>query len=1031
MPNITAFSLNTNRVTVLFLVFVAFAGVFAYFDYPKQEDPSIQIREALVWAQFPGMPAQRVEDLITRKLEEQIRLMGDVDYIKSDSKNGISLLHVVAKDEVPDLSVVWQDLRDKLEDVRPELPKGTLGPFVNDEFGLTSVATIALWSDGFSLAEMRGVARDIRDKLYALKGIRRVELFGVQEQQVFLELSNAKLAEYGISPGVVVFTLQQQNIILPGGNIDVKGQVIIVEPSGDFDNVSEIESVLIPIPGTDKVTPLRDLAKVSRGYVDPPEKPVYFNGRPAIVLGVSILEGAGVNAVEFGERLTRKIKQIEQTLPLGYVLEYATYQPTLVEKAVNGAVTNLLQTLVIVLVVVVIFLGLRTGLIVGSFVPLAMLLGLVVMSSFGIELQRMSIASMIIALGMLVDNGIVIAEDIRTRLEAGQERREAVLQSGQSLSIPLLTSTLTTILAFLPLVLAIGGTGEYTLSLGQVIIIVLLSSWFLAMYMTPLLCFWFLKVKPREASADSAATDPYGGAVYRSYRRLLEGMLRMRLFVLGLVAVAMVVAGYGFKFIVQEFFPSGDRNQFLVYLDLPAGTRTDKTAEVVERLSAWLRDKSINPEVTGSVAYVGSGGPRFFLSLSPIDPDPHLAFMVVNTETIEQIPEMVQRVREYALDAIPEARTRVKAMWLGASETGLMETRLSGPDDKVLREKAEHLLNGFRAIPGMVDIMQDWENRILKVEVRVDQARARRAGVTSQNVASSLNALISGAAITDYREGDEIIPVVLRGGEAERKNVSNLQNLSIYSSTRRTNVPLSQIADIEPVWEHYRIKRRAQERTITVSAKHQFLKAGQLFDALKPAMDTLDLPPGYHWEMGGELENAAKAQGYLFANLPICFAAIVLLLVWQFNSIRRPLIILLTIPLTFIGVVPGLLIMKADFGFMVILGLLSLAGIIINNGIVLIDRIDIERAAGRDPFDAVVTAAVARFRPIVMTTITTILGLLTLIVSKDPLFYGMANAIAFGLAIGTLLTLGVVPIFYTLLFGVKIPPKTKVAPKTA
>lgn len=1028
MTGITEFSLNTSRVTILFLLLVFVTGLYAYLDYPKQEDPSITIREAVVTASFPGMSTGRVEDLITRKLEEKIREIGEVDYIKSDSKTGISILHVVVKDEITDLEPVWGDLRDKMDDVKSELPDGTIGPLVNDEFGLTSVATIALWSDGFSLSEMREVARSTRDRLYALDGIRKVELFGIQGERIFLELSNVKMAQFGVSPGVVISTLQAQNIILPGGEIDAEGQVVIVEPSGNFDDVAAIESVIISIPGTDRVTPLRDLMTVTRGYVDPPDRPVYFNGHQAIVLSISILEG--VNSVGFGERLTRKIKEIEQTLPIGYVLQYATYQPDLVEKAVNGAVSNLVQTLIIVLAVVVVFLGLRTGLIVGSFVPMAMLLGLVVMSFLGIELQRMSIAAMIIALGMLVDNGIVVAEDIRSRLESGQERKEAVLESGKSLAVPLLTSSLTTMLAFTPMVLAIGGTGEYTLSLGQVVIIVLLASWFLAMYMTPLMCFWFMKVKPRP-SVGAAAADPYGGRFYRLYRGALEAMLRMRIVVLAAVVAVTIAGGYGFTLVVKEFFPSGDRNQFLVYLDLPAGSRIEKTVEATQKLAAWLDDESINPEVSGTIAYVGSGGPRFFLSLAPIDPDPHLAFMVVNTQTSQQVPVLVERTRNYMLEALPGVRGRAKSMWLGPGETGVLEIRLSGPDANILVSKAEHLLAGLRAIPGARDVMQDWENRVLKIEVRVGQARARRSGITSADVANSLAAYFSGAAVTEYREGDSVIPVVIRGLEVDRSNVANLRNISVYSSAGKTNVPLSQIADFKADWEFSRIKRRSQERTITISAKHQFLKAGQIFDALQPAMQTLNLPPGYHWEMGGELENAAKGQRYLFANMPICFALIVFLLVWQFNSFRRPLIILLTIPLTFIGAVVGLIVMKAVFGFMVILGLLSLAGVIINNGIVLIDRIDIERASGRDAYDAVVAAALARFRPILITTITTVLGLLTLIISKDPLFYGMAIVIAFGLAIGTVFTLGVVPIFYTLLFGVKIPPQTKAAPKTA
>lgn len=1028
MSGITEFALNNSRFTILALIAVIVTGIFAFLDYPKREDPSIVIREAVVTAAFPGMSPERVENLITRKLEEKIREMPEVDEILSDSTTGSSVVHVRLKDAYTDLEPIWQDLRNKMGDIKPELPEGTLGPVVNSEFGLTAVATIALWSDGFSLAEMREVARSTRDRLYRLQGINKIEIYGIQDERVFLNLSNAKMAQLGISPGVILDTLQRQNVILPGGRFSVEGQNLVIEPSGNFNDVAEIESVIIQIPGTEKVIPLDEIVTISRGYVDPPDKPVYFKGRPAIVLSVSVSDG--VNSVEFGARLTQKIKEIEQTLPIGYVLEYATYQPELVDKAVDGALTNVFQSLIIVLVVVMIFLGVRTGLIVGSFVPMAMLLGLVVMWLMDIEMQRMSIASMIIALGMLVDNGIVVAEDIRTRLDAGQERRKAAIEAGATLSIPLLTASLTTILAFGPMMLAEGGTGEYTRSLGQVVTIVLLGSWFLAMFMTPVMCVWFMKVTPHVQTQGEAVFDPYSGRVYRIYRKLLEGALRLRFLVLAVVLAALVASGYAFRFVVQEFFPASDRNQLLVYIDLPAGSHVDKTKRAVEDLTAWLEDETVNPEVASSIAYVGNGGPRFFLSLAPFDPDPSLAFLVVVTKTAEQVPVMVERVRNHLLNAFPEVSGRAKAMWLGATETGLIEVRLSGPDSELLSEKAETLLAALRAIPGTVDIKQDWNNKILKVVVEIDQARARRAGVTSAEVAGSLNAFIDGVEVTDYREGDTIIPVVLRGAEQDRDNIYNLRSINVYSSSRATNVPLSQIGDFKPVWEFSRIKRRNQERTISVSAKHQFLKAGQLFALLKPAVDGLDLPPGYWWEMGGELESAAEAQGYLAKYMPICFLLIVVLLVWQFNSFRRPAIILMTIPLTLIGVVVGLLVMKAVFGFMVILGLLSLAGIIINNGIVLIDRIDSECAAGKAPYDAVIEAALARFRPILMTTMTTIFGLLPLIVSADPLFYGLATVIAFGLAVGTVLTLCVVPVLYTLLFRVQVPKPTVAAVDT-
>jgi len=640
------------------------------------------------------------------------------------------------------------------------------------------------------------------------------------------------------------------------------------------------------------------------------------------------------------------------------------------------------------------------------------------MSFMDIELQRMSIASMIIALGMLVDNGIVVAEDIRTRMEAGQERLEAVTQAGDTLAVPLLTSSLTTILAFATMLLADGGTGEYTLSLAQVVTIVLMASWFLAMYMTPAMCFWFMKVDPVDNNEEKA--DPYGGRFYVYYQNFLKTVLGNRVVVIGILIAGLALAGFAFRYVVIEFFPSGDRNQFLVYLDLPAGTRSDKTAESVQQLTDWMGEKEINPEITNTIAYVGAGGPRFFLSLSPMDPDPHLAFIIVNTETTEQVPEMVARVRQHILEHIPAARGRVKAMWLGASETGLLEIRIKGPDSKVLLSKAQYLLETLHSIPGTLDIEQDWENKLWKIEVQIDQARARRAGLTSQEIADSLSAYLDGAEITDYREGDIIIPIMGRGLEEERMQVSYVRSINVYSNKRKTTVPLSQIADIVPKAEFSRIKRFDQQRTITVSAKHQVLKAGELFDALMPALETLDLPPEYHWELGGELENSAEAQAYLFEYMPACFLLIIVLLVWQFNSFRRAAIIIITIPLTFIGAVIGLLVMNAPFGFMVILGLLSLAGIIINNGIVLLDRIAIECDTGKPPYEAVSSAAIARFRPILMTTLTTILGLLPLILSKDPLFYGMACVIAFGLLVGTILTLVVVPVLYSLFMRVEI-----------
>ena len=1029
MSFITRLSLDNSRLTIVFIATVLLLGLNQFFHFPSQEDPPITIR--VVVALYPGMKPADMEELVTRKLEAQIRTLPEIDEIRSDSKSGISIIHAETRDEYDDLDTIWQKVRNKMGDIKPELPAGTIGPFVNDEFGLTAVATMALWADGFSMAEMRLVARDIRDRLYELKGVRKVELYGVQEEQVFLKFSIAKLSQFGISLGEINDTLIQQNVVLPGGRIDAAEQDIIVEPSGNFRSVEDIERVLITIPGTQQTVAIKDLMEVERGYIDPPKDIAYFNGRQAIVISVSIIPGT--NSVEFGERLTQKLNQLESELPIGYVVEYATFQPDLVEAAVNGGLSNVYQTLVIVLVVVMLFLGVRTGLIVGSFVPMTMLLGMIAMRFFQIEFERVSIASSIIALGMLVDNGIVIAEDIRTRLENGEEKRKACIETGRTLSIPLLTSSMTTILAFVPMVMLDGQTGDYAFSLPMVVILLLISSWFLSMYMTPAMCLWFMKVKPKKEKTNSDGApaktgahakdeDPYSGRFYRVYRGILQQVLRFRVIVIVLAACTLLFGGFVSTKLVREFFGPSERNQFLVYLDLPAGSRIQATEKAVNRLTTWLSDKDKNPEITSTIAYVGTGGPRFFLVLSPFDPDPHLGFVIVNTEESRQVPGLIQRVRQHLTDVFPEVSGRVKQMWMGAEEPGFLEIRLYGLDPDYLFEKGSQLVADLKAMPGTLDVKNTWENKTLKVSVVVDQVRARRADITSKEVAISLQANMDGAEVTEYREGDLAIPVIFRSEEQERKALSDFFNVNAYSR-EGVSVPLSQIADLKWGWDYSRISRRNQEKCLTVEAKHEFLKAPELFADTKALIEGLELKAGYHWEVGGELEAQAETMGKLTRWLPLCVFGILALLIWQFNSFRKPVIIFITIPLAFAGAFFGLAAMRAPFDFFAMLGLLSLAGVIINNGIVLLDKIDAERSEGADPYSAVLTAAISRFRPILMTTVTTVLGVMPLILSKDPLFYSMAIILASGLIFGTILTLGAVPVLYSLMFRVKRPRK--------
>ena len=844
----------------------------------------------------------------------------------------------------------------------------------------------------------------------------------MQQERIYLETTNARLARYGLSPDSLVQTLEAQNIILPGGRVDIDGYGTVVEPSGNFDSIEDVRNTVITIPATEQVAYLRDIVTVRRAYEDPAQSLAYYDGQPAIVLAVS-MQKTGVNVLDFGPRLQARIAEIEAELPIGYALDFATYQADYVEESVDGVTLNVYETLGIVLGMVMLFLGWRTGLIVGSIVPLTMLVSLVFMGVLGIELQRVSLATMIIALGLLVDNGIVISEDIGRRMAEGASRRDAALGTGKQLSLPLLTSSITTILAFLPLMLASDSSGEYMRSMSMVVLIALLSSWVLAMTFTPLLCVWFMGEPKKTPEQVKAAFDT---PIYRVYTAALKFLLRVR--VPFVVAIAAGLFG-GFTLLAQvpeQFFPESSRNQFYIYLDLPNGATTAATDRTVREVVDWLGDPAENPEVRSNVAYVGYGGPRFFVPLSPRDEDPHVAFILVTVDEAESVSPVQARARAYLAATHPEALGRIKSFFLGNSETGLLEIRVRGRELETVSALGAEVEAALAAIPGTIDVHNNWENRTTKIQVEIDQARAHRAGVTSQEIAISLNAYFSGDTVTAYREGDQVIPIVLRAEDAERTNLDRLRSIEVYSMTGGHSVLLSEVADFVPVNQFSRIERYNLKRTVTVQAKHSWMQAAELLAALQPALDEIAdrLPAGYSIEIGGEPEDAAKGEEALFEFVPHCLAAIVLLLVWQFNSFAKPAIIFITIPLSFVGAAIGLLATGAYMGFMAMLGFLSLAGIIINNAIVLLDQIQVEINQGATPYDAVISASVSRFQPVMMTTLTTILGLLPLMIPPDPLFFAMAVVIAAGLSVGTILTLATVPVLYTLFHGVKPPPRT-------
>ncbi|MBB4267086.1 efflux RND transporter permease subunit [Roseospira visakhapatnamensis] len=1032
---LTETAFRFRPVVGMVLVALMVFGVVSYGTLPAREDPKLTIRESVIVTDHPGLSAGRVERLITRTLEEAVRRVPEIEEIHSMSMPGRSIIHAEVYERFTKLDQIWDDLRDKVVDARAGLPEGTRDPVVNTDYGDVAVVTAALIAEDFPWRDRLDMAEHVRDRLYAVPGTKRVDLLGAQSERIFIETRNARLAELGLSPESLAAMLRDQNVLTTGGVVDTGARGFMVEPTGSFDSVDEIAEALVTLPDGQGVMPLRDIATVRRATVDPPHQPAYVNGRPAIVFAISMLDDRRV--LDYGPAVRQALREIEASLPVGYDLEIITFQADQVAHAVYGVTANVLQTLAIVLVVVILFLGVRTGLIVGSIVPAVMLVTLAIMGIFEITLQRASLATLVIALGLLVDNGIVIAEDFKRRLEDGCSRDEALRRSGRELAVPLLISTLTTILVFVPLMMAEHRAGEYTRSISLVILISLMTSWVLAMTVTPALCHRFVTVPAPGARDGNGNGNGRRGLSDRAFRwmtggyaLILRGLLRVRWGVLVLMLTLLAAAVAGIAHAPKRFFPSSDRSQVLVYIDLPAGVTSRTTDASVRRLSDIIATPDRVRNIDSVVAYVGNGGPRFVLALTPVDPAPNRAFMVVNVTAFEHVDQVIRDLRALFRDEAPDLSARVARMFLGPSDSSVLQVQVKGPDPRVLFATGRRIEDALRAIPGVIDLHSDWENRVPKVVVAVDQARARRAGVTSADIAGALDRAFDGATVSAFREDDDIFPIVTRAVGAERGSLARIGGLSLHARATGDTIPLMQVADVMLVNDEARIAREDLQRTLTVEARHLHKTAEDMAPMVAPALAALEagLPPGHAIEFDGVVTDSGEARAALRANVPLCLTLIVVLLVAQFNSYRRPAIIVATMPLLLIGASAGLVLMGATFGFMVILGLFSLAGILINNAIVLIDRIDIERAEpGADAFEAIVTASVRRLRPILMSTITTVLGLMPLIVTRDPLFHGMASVIAFGLLLGTVLTLGVVPVLYSLMFGIR-PPRRAPSP---
>lgn len=1022
MSLLTRFGLDRSRLSILVMMLAVLIGASSYIGLPKREDPEIIIRTAIVSAANPGLRLGQLEELVALPLEEAARAIPGVDEVRTQLTAGVAVLQVDLADAVAeeDLTTVFDEIRNDMEALAGSLPEGTRGPVVNTDFGDVAIATVAITGDGFSLPEVEDAAKDLRDRLYALEDVAAVSLYGTQRKVVTLEVDRARLAAIGTTLDPVLAALRGQNVRLPAGSVVTGDARVPLETTGDFGTVEDIETLLVELPGAGGgLIRLGDLVDVMLTTEEPASRPVFQDGEPAIAVAVEMAEGVDITTL--GPELRTVIDDFVADQPIGIEATISTFQPDVVEASVNAALINMAQTIAVVFLVMLAFLGLRTALVVSAIVPLAISFSFALMPAAGVELQQVSIAAIIISLGILVDNGVVVIEDMQRRIAEGEDRRDAALAAGAQYALPLGIASSVTVAAFLPLFLLEGTEGQYGYSLGTVVMLMLLGSYLSALYLLPRLAVWAIPT-PKDKSGRRGPFDILSSI----YGRLVRGVVRVPLLaVIGVVAI--VVAGASqMGSVRQQLFPLSERAQILAYIDLPRGSDIAATERTAQALTDWLTGPE-NPEVAGVTTYVGAGGPRFVLSLDPADVDPASAFMIIRTSDFESSGAVLDRARAHVAEAMPNASVRLKRLAMGGREPSV-DVELSGPDAERLLDAALDVRAAFADVPGLIQNREDWGGRHLTGTIEIAQDRIREYGLTSQSVADGLEGFFDGRQFSTLRQGDDLIPIVMRGAAEDRTDFEAIANAAIEADGQILS--LDQFAEITPRAEIATLRRVDQRRTITISAIPTTISAYDLLDRIQPELDRImeALGPAYRLHIGGEIEASGDVRTLLGAGLPTAVTVMVLALMIQFNSFRRVGITLAAVPLVIAGVGPTLIATGQPLSFFGILGLLALTGIIANNVIVLIDQIDLERQSMALD-DAIVAAARKRLRPILLTSLTTVIGLAPMAIAGGALWEPMATLMMGGLGGAALLALVWVPALYRLAF--RAAPESGAAPTLA
>ncbi len=1025
--NLTELSINRSRISISVFILLAAMGLFSYFSLPQDSMPPFTVRVATVVAQFPGASPERVENLVSRKVEEKIQEIPELKEINSQSRSGLSVVSIVLKDEVPpgELQNIWDRIRRKLNTV--QFPDGVRYNLRDDDIGVVYGIMLGLISDNtakgdmeYSYAEMKKFADDIRDEVIALDDAAKVEIGGHQKEQIFVEFDNAKMASLKITASQIQGILAGTNILYSGGELNIGNERIIIEPTGNFDNVNDIKNTIIRSANGQSLL-LQDIAEISRGYEEPEEQIIKVDGKKALSFSVALKDGA--NVVNLGKIIDEKVANFNATLPLGLELRRLSSLDLYVEAEVSNFVSNLLQTVALVLIVMLLFLGFRTGLIIASLVPMVILATFLFMSVFGVGINQVSLSALIMALGLMVDNGVVVAETVLVKLEQGAEKLQAVKEACNELIIPLLISTLTTSVAFMSFYLAEGTMGDIVGSLFVVITIALICSWFLSMTMITMFCFYFLKTK-QLGDENKSVVDRIIIAMRNQYEGLINIALQYKTIALITVLGMFIGSLMLFGKIPFLFFPDSERNLITVDIKLPQGTRLETTTAVVNEIENYIiNDLQLNENRKRGVidwsAFIGKGPESYDLGYSPDEANANYAHMLVNTSSGDDNGYVINQLDRFSFLAFPTADIKIKRLGSGGGGTPI-EIKISGKDGEVLSNIAESVKAKLNEEAGTKNVKDNWGPKTKKIVIDIDPLKTQNVGITNQDIAISLRTDLSGFNIGDYREGKDNIDIMMRDANHDKIKIENLESINIYAQSTGANVPLSQVAEVQIIWEFANIIRKDLRRSINISSQiKEGGNASAIMAAVTPWLEDQKQkgwPSGYSYELGGDAQSSAESMGAVAAWLPLAFFIIVLLLIIQFNSFRKTLIVLLTIPLGVIGVVMGLLLLKSYFGFFAFLGIISLAGIIINNAIVLIDRIEVESDKGPSLVGAVKEACLQRFRPIMLTTFTTVLGMIPLYMGGGVMWEPLAAAIMFGLLFGTIVTLIFVPVSYVLLY---------------